>query len=392
MTICDLTQFYSPVGGGVRRYLSEKTKHLNARGDRHILIVPGEKTECQHQGLYTVYSIESPLVSRTARYRILTNLNLIEEILEREKPDLIESGDPYQIAWKAIASGRGLHIPVVGFYHSHFPEAIIRSTVKYFGGTSVLIAEDFARRYLVSLYNRFARTLVPHPGLAALLTEWGVENATTLELGMNHHLFYPHQERGEKMRSSIDFEQERQLLLYIGRLSPEKNVRLLLETFAHLHERYPGRYHLLVVGDGTLRPLLQRFQESTGEISWRPYCQDPEELADYYRAADLFIHPAIHETFGLVTLESQGCGTPVIGVRGSNMDRIVFSGIELWAREQTKVALAASIFEASELLREGKLDHQIAKAASYIRDNYGWNRVFERLFAIYENVILAYNT
>ncbi len=57
---------------------------------------------------------------------------MVEEVLEREQPDIIESGDPYQLAWKAVASGRGLDIPVVGFYHSHFPEAYIRSVGQIF--------------------------------------------------------------------------------------------------------------------------------------------------------------------------------------------------------------------------------------------------------------------
>ena len=86
MTICDLTQFYSPFSGGVRRYVAEKAAHLEAAGDRHVLIIPGEKTERRVEGLRTIYTIESPLISRTARYRVLLNLNLVEEALEREKP------------------------------------------------------------------------------------------------------------------------------------------------------------------------------------------------------------------------------------------------------------------------------------------------------------------
>src|ERR1700730_1689660 len=133
MKICDLTQFYSPLSGGVKRYVHEKIAYINkyAPGDEHILIVPGPKTEVAANGRSRVYSIHSPLLARTSRYRALLNLRAIEEILEREHPDIIESSDPYQIAWKAIASGRGLRIPVVAFYHSHFPEAYLRSAAKY---------------------------------------------------------------------------------------------------------------------------------------------------------------------------------------------------------------------------------------------------------------------
>ena len=386
MLVCDLTQFYSPVGGGVRRYLSEKAKHLAALGHRHILIVPGERTERCEVGGNTVYTIESPLISRTARYRALTNLPLVEEVLEQERPDIIESGDPYQIAWKAIASGHGLGIPVVGFYHSHFPEATIRSVAKYFGGLSVLIAEEISRRYVTALYNCFQRTLVPNPQLAMLLQEWGVENTATVELGVDTALFYPDPLKGAARREEWDLKEDRKILLYVGRLAPEKNFRLLLEAFSHLHQSDPKGYHLVVVGDGTLRSSLQRLQEKTGQVTWLPYCQDPAELADLYRAATMLVHPGVHETFGLVTLESQACGTPVLGIQGSSMDRIIFNKEEHGAVTNTSLALAEAIrsFKTAGAYKEGLV------VAEVVQSRYDWENVFERLFSIYADVIDAY--
>ena len=387
MTICDLTQFYSPYSGGVRRYVAEKASHLAAAGDRHVLIVPGEKTARRIEGLRTIYTIESPLVSRNARYRVLLNLNLVEEALEREKPDLIESGDPYQVAWKAIASGRALGIPVVGFYHSHFPDAVLRSVAKYFGSISVMIAEEIGQRYVDSLYNRFERTLVPSAGLAELLRTWGLENVETLELGVDTAIFYPDAARGAAARKRLGWPLDRQVLLYVGRLNPDKNVRRLLEAFAKLHELQPGRFHLAVVGDGMLRGAQQRLQEETGAVSWTRYCSSAAELADIYRAADLFVHPGVKETFGLVTLESQACGTPVVGIRGSYMDNIIFSGLHNWSVEDDGDALAGAIRTVanSDLAASGLL------AASSVGSRYDWKAVFGRLFAIYREVIASYN-
>jgi len=141
LKVCDLTQFYSPVSGGVRRYIEQKSAYVRAHRpeSRHVIIVPGETTSRTEEDAVTTYTIASPLVNRTSRYRVMTRLHLIEEALEREMPDVIESGDPYQVAWKAVTSGRGLDIPVVGFYHSHFPEAYIRTVAKYFGPVAVAI-------------------------------------------------------------------------------------------------------------------------------------------------------------------------------------------------------------------------------------------------------------
>ena len=57
------------------------------------------------------------------------------------------------------------------------------------------------------------------------------------------------------------------------------------------------------------------------------------------------MHPGVQETFGLVTLEAQACGTPVVGIRGSYMDRIIHSDQTLWARRKHAAALAAAIVE-----------------------------------------------
>ncbi|MEO6053129.1 MAG: glycosyltransferase, partial [Chthoniobacterales bacterium] len=237
MKICDLTQFYSPFSGGVKRYLHEKSRYIERRdnGDKHIIVIPGKNTEQHEENGATIYSIAAPLISRTSRYRALTRLHLVEEILEREKPDIIESGDPYQLAWKAIASGRALSIPTVGFYHSHFPEAYIRSVAKYFGSITVAMAEELSKRYVCHLYNHFERTLVPSPALAALLTEWGVENVECTDLGVDQEVFRPDPADGAETRKRLNLPADRQLLLYVGRLAPEKNVKMLFAAFELLN-------------------------------------------------------------------------------------------------------------------------------------------------------------
>ncbi len=387
MKICDLTQFYSPVSGGVKRYVEQKVAYLRrySPGDEHVLIIPGERTRRSGDERARVYEIESPLVSRTSRYRALIGLGQVEEIFHLEKPDIIESGDPYQVAWKAVISGRALGIPAVGFYHSHFPEAYLRSVTKYFGRIAVEIAEDVAERYVRTLYNRFERTLVPSPALAELLRDWGVDNVVATDLGVDVETFQPDGPR--MLRRELHVPNDAVLLLYVGRLAPEKNVRTLFGAFEELVRTDPGKHHLLVVGDGTGRREISRLRERTGAVHWMPYCGNAEELARIYRAADLFVHPGILETFGLVTLESQACGTPVIGIRGSYMDRIVFNDRVHWARENTPGALAGAIraVAATDLRAAGRI------ASAAVHERYSWRTVFDRLFSIYREVIDSYN-
>lgn len=389
MKLCDLTQFYSPLSGGVKRYVHEKIRYIQgATSDEHVLVIPGARTERIEAERSRIYAISSPLLSRTSRYRALLNLRAIEEILEREKPDLIESGDPYQVAWKAIASGAALRIPVVGFYHSHFPEAYLRTTSRFLGQTATEFVMDMARRYVSRLYNEFEATLVPSARLGQLLSDWGVDNVHPVDLGVDTEIFRPAPDDAATTRESLGIPAGRCLLLYVGRLAQEKNTRTLFAAFAELVRREPARYHLLVVGDGLQRGELRELQERAGAVTWRHYCTDSAELAQLYRAADLLVHPGVQETFGLTALESQACGTPVIGIRGSYMDRIIFGGQQHWASANSAAALADAIASAAG---DGNRSVVLA-AAQEVNAHYAWPVVFEKLFRLYDDVRAGFHS
>jgi alpha-1,6-mannosyltransferase len=379
LKVCDLTQFYSPLSGGVKRYVQEKANYIRERtSDEHVLIVPGEKTERIGDERARIYSIRSPLISKTARYRALLDLRAVGEILEREQPDLIESSDPYQVGWKAIAFGKSARVPVVAFYHSHFPEAYLRGASKLLGhraGKSLMTA---ARRYVRKMYNRFEATFVPSEPLKQVLEEWGVDNTRLVPLGVNTDNFKP------VPRDTV--ETQRRLLLYVGRLAPEKNTNTFFEAFRIVASRRPGEFQMTVIGDGPQREELRRLEAETRSVQWIQYCSDPLELARHYRAADLFVHPGTQETFGLVALESQACGTPVVGIRGSRLDGIILHDQEGWAAENKAEALADAIeeFSARDLKALG------ATAAEKAAAQFAWPAVFDRLFCIYREVCAHY--
>jgi len=389
LKICDLTQFYSPRSGGVKRYLHEKIDYVQncTATTKHVLIVPGAKTGVKASGRSRIYTIRSPLISRTGRYRALVNLRAVGKIVKHERPDLIESGDPYQLGWRAVRAGRTLKIPVVGFYHSHFPEAYLRASARLLGKRAAGRVMKLSRGYVRRLYNKFAATLVASDRLANVLREWGVRNIHVVKLGVNIDIFHPDDSGRASILDSLGVEPGRKLLLYVGRLAKEKNTTTLLMAFEILNEHKPDAFHLLVIGEGQQRRQLRRLQESQRNVSWIQYCAEPRDLARYYRSADLFVHPGAQETFGLAALESQACGTPVVGIRGSAMDDLIFHEQDDWARENKAESLAAAVgrFVAKDLSTLGK------RAAEQAAVLHAWPRVFERLFCIYRQVCTDYN-
>jgi len=98
------------------------------------------------------------------------------------------------------------------------------------------------------------------------------------------------------------------------------------------------------------------------------------------------VHPGTQETFGLVALESQACGTPVVGIRGSYMDRIILHDQESWAEEDSPESLARTI----EAACSRNLPRLGARASRLAEERLSWPRVFERLFYIYREVCSNY--
>jgi alpha-1,6-mannosyltransferase len=388
LKICDLTQFYSPVSGGVKRYLHEKIDYIerHAPSDEHVLIVPGAKTKLKVNGRSRVYTIRSPLLSRTSQYRALLNLRAVEEILEEEQPDVIESADPYQLGWKALKVGRALRVPVVGYYHSHFPEAYVRKSATLLGKTATRRVMRLSRAYVRKLYNQHAATVVASEPLGRVLRDWGVHNVLVLSLGVNTEIFRPDGSGTEAIRRALGVHSGQNLLLYVGRLAKEKNTAILLRAFKTLQRHRPDEFHLLVIGDGPERTQLRKLQMRTDNLSWIRYCGNPSELAGFYRAADLFVHPGVQETFGLAALECQACGTPVVGIRGSYMDNIICHDQESWAIENSSDALANAIEKCSDR----KLSALGRHAARVARSLYSWPRVFDELFCIYRELRSKY--
>jgi len=381
--ICDVTQFYSPVSGGVKRYISEKRLHvLQHTRDEHHLIIPGSTTRYEREGRLHLHTIRSPRLdffSRyPSRYRLILNTRIVLDMLDDIRPDVIESGDPYHLAWTCLRAGSQLHAPVFGFYHSHFPEAYLRTALKYGGSWLRDAVLNYAEDYIVKLYGHFAATLVPSEHLRQLLHGWGLTNTVTLNLGVDTKAFRP-APRNDALREELDLPRDKKVLLYVGRLSAEKNIEMMLAAFENLHTRHPNTYHLVIVGDGPLRRTLPATRHRTGALTWRSYIQDNEKLARYYHAADLFIHPGVCETFGLVVLEAQACGLPCVGVRGSFMDANIMVGLDQWATSNSPAAIADAIerYEHQDLAALG------AEASRLVHARFSWDKVFARQWALY---------
>jgi alpha-1,6-mannosyltransferase len=138
-----------------------------------------------------------------------------------------------------------------------------------------------------------------------------------------------------------------------------------------------------VAGEGIQRTAVERVRRDTEAVTWLPFQSEHARLLDLYHAADLFVHPGVKETFGLVSVEAQACGLPVVGIRGTAMDRVIGHDLSFWAKENTPRALAGAI--------EGAFRRDLRALGKTARDEtaarFAWENVFTRQFDLYRKVI-----
>ncbi len=380
MKICDVTQFYSPVSGGVKRYLSEKQDYISQYTEHeHVLIVPGPRNAVERNGRLTLYYVASPRVSLTSHYRIVLNTRRVERLIFNEQPDVIEAGEPYQLAWTCLRAGKRLDKPVIGFYHSHFPESYLRTLSRFGGKPLVSVIEAVSHSYIRKLYSQFAFTLVSSSKLQNTLHGLGVHNTRLMPLGVETDIFEPSRYDIE-WRRQLGVKDRQILLLFVGRLAREKRIDWLLEAFSIVQNYAGDRFALLIVGEGAEQARVEEARKSTPHLYWFPYQGDPHKLATIYASADILVHAGLCETFGLVALESQSCGTPVIAFCGSGMEDIIFGGPDFLADEQNPESLAKAILRSYQNdLRQIGL-----KAREATVRHYPWKNAFKSLFDLYK--------
>ena len=134
-----------------------------------------------------------------------------------------------------------------------------------------------------------------------------------------------------------------------------------------------------MVGDGQMTDVVETFVRHNPNVRRVPFVKKPEELADWYRAADLLIHPGRWETFGLVLLEAQGCGLPVVGFRGGAMEEQA-AEVESWSKEKSSDGLAEAVLKKVSSPKE----HDRTQAAKFVATHFSWERTFARQLEVYE--------
>ena len=321
--VCDLTQSWSDVGGGVGTYLRRKRAFiLDKTPHRHLMILPGPRDKVIDQGRAVTVFIASPKVPGSPHYRLLLRNRAVRAALEQYRPDLIECQDAYNLPWAAIAHRR--HYPetaLVAGYFTDFPTVYVkRPFAKFVGRGLADAASRLCYRYCRTLYSRFDAVYgLSENGGVAKLTRAGVDDVAVVPLGVELDAFDPSR-RDLTLRRSLGVGDDQPLLIYAGRLDGEKRAEVVVEAFRRLPPAIGAT--LVLLGDGPLRGQFSELGKAMRLIA-PGFIDSRAELARWLASADIYVSAMADETFGISVIEAQASGLPVVGVAaGAMVDRI----------------------------------------------------------------------
>ena len=375
LTICDLTQSYSPSGGGgISTYLRRKRDHvLGHTQHRLIQIVPGPEDRVTQNGRHIFVEVGAPKVPGSPNYRFILRPGAVQAVLERFRPDLIESLCPWVLPWSAINHRRANpETALVAGYRTDFPNAHIHRVGKHlFGERFAGFAREMAYRYARHLYSEFDWVYTLSQTQRVQLAGLGVTNTRVMPLGADAALFHP-DKRDPGYRASLGLPGEGPLLAYAGRIDKETRADALVAMFRKLPPELGAA--MVMIGDGKLREKLEA--ESRGlPIAFPGFEKDRPGLARALASGDIYVSGMADETFGISVVEAQAAGLPVVGVASGAMPDRVPAGLGYLGPVDDADAMAANVLR---VWREGAA--AMGQRARTHAERFDWRFTFEQLF------------
>jgi glycosyltransferase involved in cell wall biosynthesis len=307
----------------------------------------------------------------------MRHIPLIDEVLERFRPDVVHITGPSEVGMLGAALAHNLKLPLAASWHTNVHEYaarrsdwLLRLLPEPHSALTGQLIEDMAMAAAARFYSIARVLFAPNPLLCRQLERATGRTCHLMPRGVDANIFHP----GKRNRSPEDRDH---VLGFVGRLSVEKNVALLVRVQQQLEQMGHNGFRFLIVGHGGeqewLRQRLPR-AEFTGVLKG-------EALAAAYANMDLFVFPSHTDTFGNVVLEALASGVPAVVTPDGGPPTIVRDG------ETGRIAGDEDFASAvAGILGDPALHAQMRTAARTYALTASWDSVFEGVYRAYREL------
>lgn len=383
MNIGLFTDTYYPEINGVANSVFVLKSELEKRG--HNVYVFTTTTPGSPEYEYNVFRLHSlPFVFMPDRRVGMFYDRKLAAMIRRLNLDIIHTHTEFSLRLFACTMAKELNIPIVHTYHT-----IYEDYTHYFAPIKSLNrgAKAFARKYTKKVCNQVEEVIAPTEKTKELLEAYHVyKNINIVPTGIILSKFSPDnfsKEEVAKEREALGIAETDKVILYLGRVSPEKNIEELLLDIPKLKENHEN-IRFLIVGDGPDLENLQKLAKENqiddvvifaGEKPW-------DKIGLYYQLGDVFVSASQSETQGLTYIEAMAAGLPVVARDDRCLDEILkngYNGYKFHNSEEFVSGLEQVLFEDQET---DYRKNSIEMVSEYSVESFG-----EKVEEIYTKVI-----
>lgn len=290
--------------------------------------------------------------------------------VKKFKPDIAHFIHPTLVGTGGLMMAKRLNVPTLASFHLDLANYV------HFMGLGFL--EPVIWWYTRTNFNAADYTLAPSRQVQRDMLDHGVRNVGLWRRGVNADDFHPRYASAEMRARLSDGHPDDTILLYVGRLSGEKQI----DRLRHVLAQVPGT-RLAVVGDGPARADLENHFAGT-PTQFMGYLRG-DELGSAFASADIFVFPSAMETFGLVLIEAMASGLPVVTSRVGGVEDMVRSGVNGYAFNVGDVR--GMIDGVRAILADPTKRKVMGRNARLFAETQSWPAMMDELLVCYTDLI-----
>lgn len=375
MRIGMMADTYKPHVSGITNYIELNKRVLEEAGHDVFVFTFGD-TDHEDNERRVIRSPGLPLTD--TGYYLSFQYNRKAKALTQTM-DIVHVHHPFISGRLALRYCRPLNIPIVFTNHTRYD----LYAQAYLPGLPEGITDTLMENYMPGFCKAVNLVVSPSPGMATVLRNFKVD--APIVVAPNGVELSRFQNTRPLPRADFGYQPEDILLVYTGRLAPEKNLSFLLKAFIGVAQAVPSA-HLLIVGDGPEREGLQERAAASpvadnihfaGKI---PY----EDMPGYLAMCDLFVTASVSEVHPLSVIEAMAAGLPALGIHSVGVGDTVTDNVTgLLARED----LAAFTAKLTRLCLDAGLRKKMGAAARVESERYDIQRTSQAMLAHYRRLI-----
>ena len=296
---------------------------------------------------------------------------IVKKYMADFDPDIVHVVNPAVVGYSGVTYAKNLDIPLIASYHTHIPQYM---SYYRLGKLNWLMWW-----FMKKMHNQADLNLCTSQTVLEELTEKGFERMQVWKRGVDTEQFHPKQFSTD-MRSTLSGgQQDKILLLYVGRLAAEKEIEKIRDILME-----SDRFCLALVGDGPHRKQLEKYFAGTRTV-FTGFIHG-QKLASAFASSDAFVFPSTTETLGLVIMEAMASGLPVVAAEsGPTKEQVTDRRNGLLYNSQDPESFKDTIRQ----LEDGSFRRQLAQQAVAEVAELGWAAAAEQIRDLYRQVAEA---